>query len=1227
MSIDYQFGNHKFFTNKINLTKNTYQNFYPQKTFSNGIYPHKTKLKLKNTMSYNFSPLNKEKSKNNNLSTPSQSNPISNNNTWYNTNGFSPTSSKNIFSQVRTIKEKIVRKKIPKNKKHLLSMKYIGLKTDFNNINNCNYLKLTKESNIDNEKIIESNNNLHKKKLKKNFFTEDKNLLKDMKRKKIKIKANELINTIENKNNAYDTRNSLSFPNFKLTEEKENKNIPKNMKSQTVTKNYEIHNPFFDSKNNNKEKTKIDSFTETENRVITTFGNSKKNNDLLIRLKKKNKINKNNENKKNENDEKNENNVNKNNRNKNNENDVNKNNVNKKNEDKNIQNKNMKKNENNQKESKKKENMNNDNKNKKNETKNFVVKTFDNEELSQSDNIMKILKRKGYLLNSNIEMFDPLTFVQNKYLNKEYLMRKKKEKIYLKKLLKNNRIRELIGDINKYNEKSKEKPEKQNKSLKNNRISKINKTEPIIFTNNSDNSNYEKTLLKIIRHNYLNNNNYNYKFPNSRNSASKVYVKPSEYIKVIAKQIIENINFFKMKKYKQDSTDINEDNDELKYSTEENNNLIEVSPYKDEELFYDNVLLRNDLIKNYVKYKGNIAFYMKNKKIPPHKYNKTTRKNKPEETTIKKKAKILGNEDINLLLENKNILDSGIQDNEENITINKQYYTDNNSINNSINNSKHSEEKMISDSDESSDSFESNTSEKQDEKKIEKRSSNIFSSFKEKEKEKGKENNEFKPVEPKIRKRHSVVLGKMAIFDQSIISIPKTEDYNVKKNNIKDGKIDISKGNQIKNIYNNILSKGNKKIAKKQKKHAKNKNNLDKKKKAKIKIKKKNTIDDIELYDKLYGFNKNDQWDDLVIMEEFKKIDMNTELKQKLLDNRRHILIILDRKPKTREDYRQLNLCRNRVLYIIRKIIENIQKENLTSKPSKKKSLLPTKPEDRKKLYIYLRTIDLKIKNELEKNSKIDSLISFNSEKEEEEQDFDIDNINFFSLFPIKDEYYKRLIFEDEQRRKREKLIYDNSYLYHDENENKLIEIKKEVYDILYEPNEEIKEEEEEEDKNQNHEIRIDIHRRKKGKFLIRKKKGQKKQTFKYNLKKLENVEEEEVVKKEETESDDRKLERRLKNFYEQIQKLKAGKFDINDYDEKLGKLMMEQIDKDIYEEDKVKELRVFNFFKNFIACRKNESFGKNYLRKKFIYNSPVNFTFYPKMPKMKSVQLMNENV
>ena len=404
----------------------------------------------------------------------------------------------------------------------------------------------------------------------------------------------------------------------------------------------------------------------------------------------------------------------------------------------------------------------------------------------------------------------------------------------------------------------------------------------------------------------------------------------------------------------------------------------------------------------------------------------------------------------------------------------------------------------------------------------------------------------------------------------------------------------------------------------------KNNSNLDKNKNSKV-IKKKKKEDDIEIYDKLYGFNINDKWDDLTIVNEFKKIDMNEVLKNKLLENRRHIIIILERNPKTKEDYRQLNLCRKRVIYIIRKIIENIKKENLTSKSAKNKLLLPKNEEDRKRLYIYLRLLEIRIKNELEKNNKIEPLISSKNEKEEEESDNHMDVLKFFSLFPFKDEYYKRLIFEDKQRIRREKLIYDNSYLYRDGNDNKEIEIRKEVYDILYEQNEE-DEVKDEEENNRNGEIRIDIHPRKKGKFFVRRKKGLKKNTIRYNLKKIED-EEVEIVKKEETIPDDEKLERRIKNFYEKIKKLKAGNYDINNYDEELGQLMMEQIDKDIYEEDKIKELRVFNFFKNYITCRKNEMFGKNYLRKKFIYNSPVNFTFYPKMPKMKSVQLMNENV
>ena len=146
-SIDYQIGIHKFSPNNYNL-KNTYQNFYPRNTFSKGIHNNNRKLKLKNTMPNLFSPSNKEKPKNKALSTPEQSNPISNNNTYYKTNGFS-ASTKNIFTQIKTIKEKNIRKKIPKNKKSILSMKYIGFKGEYinnnNNINNHNYLKLVKK--------------------------------------------------------------------------------------------------------------------------------------------------------------------------------------------------------------------------------------------------------------------------------------------------------------------------------------------------------------------------------------------------------------------------------------------------------------------------------------------------------------------------------------------------------------------------------------------------------------------------------------------------------------------------------------------------------------------------------------------------------------------------------------------------------------------------------------------------------------------------------------------------------------------------------------------------------------------------------------------------------------------------------------------------------------------------------------------------------------------------
>ena len=144
-----------------------------------------------------------------------------------------------------------------------------------------------------------------------------------------------------------------------------------------------------------------------------------------------------------------------------------------------------------------------------------------------------------------------------------------------------------------------------------------------------------------------------------------------------------------------------------------------------------------------------------------------------------------------------------------------------------------------------------------------------------------------------------------------------------------------------------------------------------------------------------------------------------------------------------------------------------------------------------------------------------------------------------------------------------------------------------------------------------------------KGKFNIRRRKFTKKAT----INKLKKIEDEKmlVIKKDENNEDKERLERRIAKFCEKIRKLKAGEIDISDYEEELSELMTEQIDKINYEEDKLRELRLFSFVKNFQTNRKNEMFEKNYSRKRLVFNSPINFTFYPKMPKIKSANSLNE--
>ena len=433
---------------------------------------------------------------------------------------------------------------------------------------------------------------------------------------------------------------------------------------------------------------------------------------------------------------------------------------------------------------------------------------------------------------------------------------------------------------------------------------------------------------------------------------------------------------------------------------------------------------------------------------------------------------------------------------------------------------------------------------------------------------------------------------------QKILEENEEMKKNIIKNIINDNLL-IKKKNKQKN-YNNIKLLKN--LYEKNKNNEKEKNKKKKKKKSKM-----------DLYDEYYDFDSNDTFDDLLIIE-LKKIDYNEDLKIKLIENRKKVIIILEKNPKTTEDYQQLNFCRKRIKYIIRKIIENLQKENLTIKP-KINLFLPKSLKDRKILYKFLRSLEIKIKKLLETDNQLELSVS---EVESEDEISDLSDIHFFSFLPNEYEMYYKLKLEEEKNKLRKsKLIYDNLYLY--QNKRKKVQIKQEVNDILNEKN------------GSSTDKKATLQNptgspSKRGKFAVRKKKFIKKHTFKYILKKLED-EEVEIKKENKNDVNDNNdiiLERRINKFTEKIKKLKRGEINLSDYDDEISELMTEQIDKNKYEGDKIKELRIFNFFNNFQTTRKSEMYGKDYYRKRFIFNSPLNITFYPKMPKIKSADSIN---
>ena len=194
-----------------------------------------------------------------------------------------------------------------------------------------------------------------------------------------------------------------------------------------------------------------------------------------------------------------------------------------------------------------------------------------------------------------------------------------------------------------------------------------------------------------------------------------------------------------------------------------------------------------------------------------------------------------------------------------------------------------------------------------------------------------------------------------------------------------------------------------------------------------------------------------------------------------------------------------------------------------------------------------------------------------------------------------------------ERKKKNTQLIYDNSYLFRKEKiKKKDYKLRKEVEDILNKEYEEF----------QSHQ---NVRRKSRLMSLItkRKKLETKKKISKYkrNSLKLKNFKMQEEINEEVDDSkrlkelEEQKLEeekdRKLKNFFERIRKLKNGEF--QNFDEELNQLIIEIMDKkDVI--SKNKENRMNSFIQNFQYNRMKDKSKSKYNNRGFNFVSPIRF-------------------
>ena len=1068
--------------------------FFPQKTYSSEYnYNNKRILNLKTSFGNIFSKANNTKYNTLFLSFKDKNSNISNRNTYYKTNNFSPESTMTFVSSMKSIKEKYKRTKINQSKNSPLSLKKIEFINDKENEDN-NYINIQQNNlkyifvgNKDPPKKIQLKKDQRKDIIKPNIEISGQNLIKG---KLFDTNKSIDLNAILNKNNINTNIDFISYPNCKPTKNIKNKNNLINITNKKRNESLKLKDINVKPLEDYNEKNTDYNYDNTNvKKTKTLYYKTNSNKKLIVQIKTR----------------------------------------------------------------------------KNTEQKDIDIKIIDDQNTNKNNNVQNTKVNKlinnwekiNYELEADFDRFDPISLKTNHNLNKDFLREKEKEKKFLEKLFENDKIKELVNKYEKNNEEEK-KTEEENKSLE---INEKNKTQvkPRAFVKS------RSRIVKDLKHYSLNKIKVLFK-----EFFNKEYFKPSEYINYIADKICEDIDSFRNNRYKDKNEEIIEDNFS-EYMRELNKKNITKKRLSIVELFkkIEQKPNRNNIFHSQTK------LDIKNEKNMRNSNSNTIMKNNTIRNAIKK------NDNIKISLDEKFFSSKAIQtqkninetDNENekiNITTNKEI----------INNKKTSFRNII---------LNNNEENQINNKKKKSHSNNKKSEKRKKRKKKTKETKKQKGVQKIIpdieNKKDNIENEEDEEYEKEIIEEIK---------GIEEEKKDEFEYDKIRSTKPKSKTLINRKDTFRFSHFQKNKNFLDKNDEENDEINQESEKkDDLNLLDELYDFKEYQVDNDFLILDEFDKINLEDDLKSKLIENMKQIFNLLKKEKKTKYDYMKLHNCKKRIKHIIKKLAEKDTKKNLVNKSLQDLSF-PENLDERKRLYRLYRTIQNKIIEELDKIDEYEYEES-NSSSDKENKVYN----NIYEILPIEEEEEKEperkasVIYSPEKSKK--ELIYDNMYLYtNDEDDEKNTEIKQEVIDVLNTN----KAEESFDNTNKSKEIYSPP---KSPSFSIKRRRKFKKIRKQSVLKKILN---DEII---EEKNNKISLDQKINNFFEQIQKLKEENIDDLNYEKILGQFFSKQ-GNNFMENSIMRELRLSNFFRYFQNIRKMDIAGKMYFRNKYLFNSPVKF-------------------